>query len=95
MASTGAVFCEQVTLGLGGLTLADLLRLQAGAETTGTKQDAPPQSGKNKQPGKAVIFVELGGGPSHFETYDPKPSAAGRIPRPAGSGRNQSSRRLP
>ncbi len=77
-------YCDGVTrrsflragaLGLGGLTLADLLRLQAGAETTGNQQDAHPQLGKANRSGKAVIFVELGGGPSHFETYDPKPNA--------------------
>jgi hypothetical protein len=26
-------------------------------------------------PRRSVIFVELAGGPTHFETYDPKPKA--------------------
>ena len=48
--------------GLGGLGLADLLRLRAaGSETTSDT---------------ACIFVQLGGGASHFETYDPKPDSA-------------------
>ncbi len=51
-------------LGLGGLSLADVLRLRADAE-----------SGTRVQPNRAVIFVELAGGPSQFETYDPKPNA--------------------
>ncbi len=46
-------------LGLGGLTLPDLLRLRAG--TTRTP--------------RAVIMVCLAGGPSHLEMYDMKPDA--------------------
>lgn len=49
-------------LGLGGLSLPDVLRRRATAEETAKKQTS-------------VIFVELAGGPSHFETYDPKPDA--------------------
>ncbi|HEY4309462.1 MAG TPA: DUF1501 domain-containing protein [Pirellulales bacterium] len=67
-------FLRAGALALGGLSLADLLRLQAGAEATATSQDAHPTSSAARS-GKAVIFVELGGGPSHFETYDPKPNA--------------------
>ncbi len=48
---------------MGGLTLADVLRLRAsGAEQT-------------KQPHKAVIMVYLNGGPSHVDMYDLKPAA--------------------
>jgi hypothetical protein len=57
-------------LGVGGLTLADLLRLQAKGET-----DA-------KQHHKAVIMVLLRGGPSHIDTFDPKPSAPAEIRGP-------------
>ena len=46
------------------LTLADVLRLRAGAATPAVdKQDT------------AVIQIWLGGGPSQFETFDPKPDA--------------------
>jgi hypothetical protein len=66
----GHTFCDRVhrreflrlgALGLGGLTLADLLRHEA-------------QGG---EPGRAksVIYVVLGGGPSHIDTYDLKPDA--------------------
>ena len=50
-------------LGLGGLSLPQILALrqQAGAQTT-TRQTS-------------VIYLELAGGPSQFETYDPKPEA--------------------
>src|SRR5271165_3741192 len=48
-------------LGLGGLTLADLLRLRAVA-------------GQEKRE-TAVILLWVHGGPSHHETYDLKPDA--------------------
>jgi uncharacterized protein (DUF1501 family) len=63
-------FCDRVNrrdflrlgaLGLGGLALPDILRLQA---ASGTKR------------ARAVIMVCLAGGPSHLDTYDPKPDAS-------------------
>ena len=58
-------FLRVGALGLGGLTMPDLLRARAsGAARTGKS----PSS-------KAVIQVVLSGGPSHMETYDPKPEA--------------------
>ncbi len=48
-------------LSFAGLSLSDLLRARAhGAETSGAK---------------SVILVWLDGGPSHLESYDPKPEA--------------------
>jgi len=59
-------FLRVGTLGLGGLTLPDLLRARS----------ASARSGQATSPGsKAVIQVVLSGGPSHMETYDPKPDA--------------------
>jgi hypothetical protein len=52
------------TLGLAGLTLADVLRLRARAATRGV----PARD-------TAVIQIFLGGGPSHLDTYDLKPDA--------------------
>lgn len=46
------------------LTLADVLRMQANAATSA-----------NDRRDTAVIQVWLGGGPSQFETFDPKPDA--------------------
>jgi len=63
-------FCDGITrrdffqvgaLGLGGLTLADVLRLGA----QGSVQRKP----------RAVIMVWLPGGPSHIDMYDLKPDA--------------------
>jgi hypothetical protein len=50
-------------LGIGGLTLADLLRLRAQGEVR-------PDSTR-----KSVIMVYLPGGPSHIDMYDLKPDA--------------------
>src|SRR5713226_5554896 len=56
-------FLKVGALGVGGLTLADLLRLRAhGAATTQASS-------------KAIIMVYLNGGPSHMDTYDLKPDA--------------------
>jgi uncharacterized protein (DUF1501 family) len=56
-------FLKAGALAVGGLTLADLLRLKArGATRAGTA-------------GKAVIMVYLNGGPSHVDLYDLKPAA--------------------
>ncbi len=65
-------FCDKIsrrdflsagTLGLAGLTLADILRLRA------LGQDAP------KKAPRSVIMVCLAGGPSHLDMYDLKPDA--------------------
>ncbi|MBL9172246.1 MAG: DUF1501 domain-containing protein [Verrucomicrobiales bacterium] len=62
-------------LGLGGVLgwgLADLMRLQA-AKPTASAATAPG--------GKPVncILIWLDGGPSHYETFDPKPDAPSEI----------------
>ena len=56
-----------------GLGFADLLRLRAHA--------AAASSGFPKQNGKQVncIMIWLDGGPSHYETFDPKPDAPSEI----------------
>src|SRR5437016_5972667 len=51
-------------LGLLGMGVADLLRLEA---------QAVPASGQAKA--KAVVFIFQSGGPSQHETWDPKPDA--------------------
>jgi uncharacterized protein (DUF1501 family) len=56
-------FLKVGALAVGGLTLADLLRLKAHA------------AGKAGTPDRAVIMVYLNGGPSHIDLYDMKPDA--------------------
>src|SRR5262245_23234030 len=53
-------FLKVGALGLGTLGLADLLRARAAAKST-----------KNT----SVVWLWLGGGPTHVETFDPKMSA--------------------
>jgi hypothetical protein len=55
-------FLSVGALALGGLSLADLLRLEA----RGAGSDSAP---------KSIIFVYLPGGPSHIDLYDMKPDA--------------------
>lgn len=57
-------------LGIGGLTLADLLKQQAQAGFKPTASDT------------AVILLWCGGGPSQLETYDMKPAAPKEIRGP-------------
>jgi len=56
-------FLRAGTLGLTGLTMADVLRLQAAQAKPGGAPDT------------AVIYVWLAGGPPHMDTYDMKPEA--------------------
>lgn len=58
-------------LGALGLTTADLLRMQA--------------EGMARKTEKSVILLWLDGGPSHHETYDPKPEAISEYRGPFGS----------
>jgi hypothetical protein len=58
-------------LGLSGLSLADMLRMQAAGAAT--RKD------------KAVILLWLDGGPSQLETYDPKPDAPAEYRGPWGA----------
>lgn len=56
-------------LGMGGLTLANLLRAQA---------EAAPEAVQDR----AIIMLFVHGGPSHLETYDMKPLASSDIRGP-------------
>src|SRR4051812_25849270 len=50
-------------LGIAGLTVPDLLRHRARAAAAGT----------TTPDGKSVILLWMAGGPSHIDTWDPKP----------------------
>ncbi|HEU4753374.1 MAG TPA: DUF1501 domain-containing protein, partial [Armatimonadota bacterium] len=56
-------FIKVGTLGLAGLTLPEFLQLREAA--------AAPKPER----AKAVILLWMGGGPSHLDTFDPKPDA--------------------
>jgi uncharacterized protein (DUF1501 family) len=59
-------------LGIGGLTMPELLRARAAA---------PAQARRNTN----VILFWLSGGPGHMETWDPKPDAVAQYRGPFGS----------
>jgi len=59
--------------GAFSLTLADVLRLQAAAPAKATSRGAQPSRRSSQH--KAVIMINLPGGPSHIDMYDPKPDA--------------------
>ena len=61
-------------LGLGGMSIADLLRIQAQASGTTEYRSTPTR--------KSVILLWQQGGPSHLETYDMKPDAVTDIRGP-------------
>src|SRR5262245_38539169 len=66
-------FLQAGALGLGGLTLAELTRLEAEA---GVRKGAA---------GTSVILIWLSGGPGHMETWDPKPRAPAEYRGPLGA----------
>lgn len=61
-------FLRVGSLALGGLSLPELLRSRAVAATA---SQAAPKVAKDT----SVVLLWLGGGPTHIETFDPKPSA--------------------
>jgi uncharacterized protein (DUF1501 family) len=66
-------FLQTGLAGLAGLSLPDLLRCRArGAASPGADR-------------KAVILIWLSGGPSHLDTWDPKPDAPAEVRGPFGS----------
>ena len=67
---TRRAFLQAGFLGIGSLTLADLLKLQAKAAVKPIQSDT------------AVILLWCGGGPSQLETYDMKPDAPSEIRGP-------------
>ena len=58
-------FLRAGALGVGGLTLPDLLRWRAHGATASNR---PVED-------RSIIMVYLNGGPSHLDMYDPKPQA--------------------
>jgi hypothetical protein len=60
-------------VGMMGISLADILRLQANAGEANAKGKA----GWGRA--KSVIFIFLQGGPSHIDIWDPKPDAPSNV----------------
>ncbi|MEJ7594097.1 MAG: DUF1501 domain-containing protein [Planctomycetaceae bacterium] len=66
-------FVQAGAWGIGGMTLADLMRLKA---------DGPVRSSASDT---SVILFWLSGGPGHMETWDPKPQAPVEYRGPFGA----------
>jgi hypothetical protein len=68
-------------LGLLGTTLADLLALEAAAASSPIRnpQFAIRNRGIRNPKARSVVFIFQAGGPSQFETWDPKPEAPAEI----------------
>ncbi len=64
-------FLEQAGLGFGGLAASCLLGPDAGAAVSQNPLAAKPAPLQAKA--KSVIFLFMHGGPSHLDTFDPKP----------------------
>ncbi|HKI31163.1 MAG TPA: DUF1501 domain-containing protein [Gemmataceae bacterium] len=72
--STRRDFLKVGALGLGGFVLPDLLRARAAARAAG-------KTVRNT----SVVWLWLGGGPTHIETFDPKMSAPAEFRSIVGS----------
>ena len=70
-------FVEAGVLGLGGLTLADLIACRASA--------ANSPAAVNQSADTSVILIWMSGGPGHHETWDPKPAAVSQYRGPFGA----------
>src|SRR6516225_8270404 len=68
-------FLQTGLAGIAGLALPDLLRCRAQSVA----------SGRGVSDRKAVILIWCSGGPSHIDTWDPKPVAAAEVRGPFAS----------
>src|SRR5262245_19964097 len=64
-------FIRDAFCGFGGLALADLAQQEAAR--AGTGDPLAPKPPHLPARARAVIFLFMAGGPSHLETFDPKP----------------------
>src|SRR5881227_445932 len=81
---TRRTFLRDAFCGFGSLALASLLR----QDEARANPLAPRAPHRPHPPARAVIFLFMAGGPSHLETFDPKPllNRLNGQPRPAQFG---------
>src|SRR3954467_9857338 len=79
-------FVRDAFCGFGGLALASLL--QEGQARAGADDPLAPRAPPPPPKARGVIFLFMAGGPSHLETFDPKPllNELDGQPRPAEFG---------
>src|SRR3954451_23472486 len=66
-------FVRDAFCGFGGLAYASLLAGEGARAASGTANPLAPRAPHHPAKARAVIFLFMAGGPSHLETFDPKP----------------------
>src|SRR5450432_3363058 len=66
-------FLTECYCGMGSLAFASMLAQQQAAAARFNPLAPKPPHNPDKAKAKSVIFVYMAGGPSHLETWDPKP----------------------
>src|SRR4051812_40660846 len=66
-------FVRDAFCGFGGLALASLLEREQARAGVGVVNPLAPRAPHHPAKARAVIFLFMAGGPSHLETFDPKP----------------------
>src|SRR5262245_40208337 len=81
---------KTVGCGIGSLGLASVLA-QASQPTPAVNSSVVARAGHHAARARRVIFLFMNGGPSHVDTFDPKPELARRAGQlaPANAGRRQ------
>jgi hypothetical protein len=64
---------ERTGLGFGALALGGLLARESRAERASASDRSPARLPHHPPRAKSVVFLFMGGGPSHVDTFDPKP----------------------
>jgi hypothetical protein len=66
-------FVRDACCGFGGLALASILAEEQARASSGAADPLAPRPPHLPAKARAVIFLFMAGGPSHLETFDPKP----------------------
>ena len=66
-------FIQDAFCGFGSIALAGILQQQRLRADDGVINPLAPKSGHLNPKASSVIFLFMSGGPSHLETFDPKP----------------------
>src|SRR5438046_2962432 len=66
-------FFQRAGSGLAGIALANMLRQDGYAATSGILDPLAPKKPHHEPKAKSVIWLFMEGGPSHVDLFDPKP----------------------
>src|SRR5205814_3355146 len=86
--TTRREFLCRCGMGFGAVALTSLLEQAAGAALANSASSGPfsPRAPHFRAKAKRVIHFFLNGGPSHVDTFDPKPALAKYAGRPLPTG---------